>query len=68
MRIQTIVNDDELSSRIRNLGLRRVAREMKIDVAYLSRVVNNKIVIKKANLEKLKIVINKMKSLKNKHD
>jgi len=61
MRIQRIVSNAVWSDKVRKYGLRKVAREAKMDFGYLSRVVNNKTVIRQKSLKRLKIAIGRLK-------
>lgn len=49
------------SNRVRWRGIRRVAKEAKVDYAWLSRAVNNKVVVTQKQLRKLVNATNKLK-------
>lgn len=53
MLIASIIKHNDWSGRIRRRGIRRVARQAGIDVSYLSRIVNNKVVCSEKMLKKL---------------
>lgn len=65
MRIQSFIQHDGWSDRIRRRGIRRVAREAKIDAANLSRIVNDKTIVRPKTLEKLRIATNNLKAIKS---
>ena len=60
MLINNIINHQEWSNRIRRRGLRRVAREAGLDAGYLSRIVNNKLVVGDKTIEKLRVATNNL--------
>ena len=60
MKIRTIIEDEEYTRQIRLCGLRNVARETKIDVAYVSRAVNNKIIVSKETLKRMMDAVHKL--------
>ena len=61
MKIQTIIIHDEWSNRIIRRGIRRVAKEARMDYGYLSKIVNNKVIATPKILERLRIATNKLK-------
>lgn len=63
MIIQTIFEHKEWSERIRRRGIRRVAREAKVDFAWLSRAVNNKVEVTRKQLNKLTEATNNLSVL-----
>jgi len=63
MLIENTINHQGWSGRIRRRGIRRVAREAGLDLGYVSRAVNNRVVVTKKQLEKLTIATNKLAPL-----
>lgn len=61
MLINNIINHQEWSNRIRRRGVRRVAREAGLDAGYLSKIVNNKIVVSDKMIERLRVATNNLR-------
>ena len=60
MKIRTVIENEEYARQIRLCGLRNVARESKIDVSYVSRAVNNKIIVSKEALKRMMVAVHKL--------
>lgn len=56
-----VINHEEWSNRIRRRGIRKVAREAGLDAGYVSRIVNNKVVVGDKTLEKLRVATNNLR-------
>ena len=67
MKIQTVIDHKEWSNRIIRRGIRRVAKEAKVDYALLSRAVNDRVTVTERQLEKLRIATNKLRPLQEKN-
>lgn len=60
MLIASIIKHNDFSGRIRRRGIRRVARQAGIDVSYLSKIVNEKVVCSQKMAKRLMKATNEL--------
>ena len=63
MLIRQTFEHKEWSGRIKRRGVRRVAREMKVNPSLISRIVNNKYIVTEKMLERLRIATNNLRTI-----
>ncbi len=61
MKIANVIYHKEWSNRIRRRGIRKVAREAGVDYGWLSRAVNDRVIVSEKALKKLVIATNNLK-------
>lgn len=59
----TQIQHKEWSDRIRRRGIRRVAKEAGVDYAWLSRAVNEKVIVTEKQMDKLRMATNNLRPL-----
>ena len=65
MKIRIIIDHEGWSNRIRRRGIREVAREAGVDYGYLSKLVNNKIIVTEKMIERLRVATNNIRPKQN---